>query len=359
MKTLCVTLALLATTALAGASAGQPEGPPGAPPLPEPEEIKALLAAYEVPGLAMAVLSDCQVQDVLTIGLANIEAETPVTALTGFEAASLSKPVFAYLVMMLVDEGVIALDRPIADEFGYARIPDKDNYAKITPRMILTHRTGLPNWVGQDVDFHGRTTPIPFEQVPGTAYSYSGEAIQLLQAYVEFKTGQSLQALFEERLGRLMPHSTFALPLPDTVAASRGYESAADPESGRDMIFIYDKGMAASSLVTVAEDYGNFVGHICSGNGLSEAAYNAMLMPQSEVPPDETDAPSSYGLGWQIQDLGPGQTLVFHGGNNDEYKALGGFIRETREGIVILTNGYNGIDVITTMLEPPEAPPAE
>lgn len=64
----------------------------------------------------------------------------------------------------------------------YPRIEDRAAYGRLTPRMVLTHRTGLPNWVGTEVAFHQRTTPIPFLHEPGTTYTYSGEAFQLLHA---------------------------------------------------------------------------------------------------------------------------------------------------------------------------------
>ena len=196
-----------------------PTGPASAqetaPPLPSPEELTGLLNVFDVPGLAVATLTDCEVNsEVIVAGSATLEPDVAVTPLTAFEAASLSKPVFAWLVLTLADEGVINLDRPIAETFDYARIPDKATYAKITPRTVLTHRTGLPNWVNEGVDFYDRTTPIPFEAPPGTAYSYSGEAFQLLQAFVEHETGRTLQQLFRERLGDIMPHSTFARPPP-------------------------------------------------------------------------------------------------------------------------------------------------
>ena len=326
------------------------------PPLPTTEELTQLLRAFDVPGLAMATLTGCEVDENVTVaGSATLEPDVAVTPQTAFEAASLSKPVFAYLVLTLADEGVIALDRPLAETFDYARVPDKAAYAQVTPRMILTHRTGLPNWVDEGTDFFERTAPVPFEASPGTGYSYSGEAFQLLQAYVEDATETTLQRLFRERLGDVMPHSTFVRPLPDGAAPSRGYGAASDPATGRDMDNLGDRGAAAYSLVTTARDYARFLSHVCRGEGLSSETHADMLRPQSPVPEDQSPFPTSYGLGWMVADLG-GETFVGHGGNNDEYRALAGFVRESGDGIVVLTNGARGEDLIDVIMAPSPPP---
>ena len=63
-----------------------------------------------------------------------------------FQAASLSKPLFAYIVMKMVDKGEIDLDTPICQYTDIERFEDKEMAAILTPRMVLSHTTGLPNW---------------------------------------------------------------------------------------------------------------------------------------------------------------------------------------------------------------------
>ncbi len=329
------------------------------PPLPTGAQLDQLLARYDVPGIAMATLKRCEPEGPPIVGgRASLNPPSAVTPATVFEAASLSKPVFAWLVMQLVDERVIALDRPFAETFDYARIPDKAAYAKLTPRLVLTHRTGLPNWVGGDIEFPQRTAPIPFKHPPGTANSYSGEAFQLLQAFVEHTTGRSLQALFQARLGHVMPQSTFVRPLRPGTVASRGYASAAQASGGRDMTTLTDHALSAASLVTTAQDYARFLSLVCRREGLSRAAYDDLLRPQAPVPGDEPPGPMSRGLGWAITRLGDETTLVSHNGSNGEYRAFAGFVRDSRDGIVILTNGVRGRALIEALLELPPAPAA-
>lgn len=334
---------------------------PGAPPAtaPTPAELAGLLARFDVPGVAVATLKACEpAAEPVVAGRATLAPDRPVTPATVFEAASLSKPVFAWLVLQLADEKLIDLDRPLAETFDYARIPDKAAYAKLTPRLVLTHRTGLPNWVGGDIEFPQRTAPIPFKHPPGTANSYSGEAFQLLQAFVEHTTGRSLQALFQARLGHVMPQSTFVRPLRPGTVASRGYASAAQASGGRDMTTLTDHALSAASLVTTAQDYARFLSLVCRREGLSRAAYDDLLRPQAPVPGDEPPGPMSRGLGWAITRLGDDTTLVSHNGSNGEYRAFAGFVRDSRDGIVILTNGVRGRALIEALLELPPAPAA-
>ncbi len=137
-----------------------------------------------VPGASLATIHGASV-GAAQFGLRSVAARVPVTADTIFEAASLSKPVFAYAVFRLVRTGKLDLDRsldsylpkpyPIADPRGTA----------ITARHVLTHTSGLPNWR------HAAAEPLKLHFAPGTQYLYSGEGFYFLQTVVERITGRS------------------------------------------------------------------------------------------------------------------------------------------------------------------------
>ena len=316
--------------------------------MPSDAELRELLVSFDVPGLAMATLTNCAVDDVRIIGTADLESGAPVTPVTAFEAASLSKPLFAYLVLQLADEGLIDLDAPMAP-FSYPRITDEAAFAQLTPRMVLTHRTGLPNWSG-DSQQEDRTDPVLFEAPPGTRYSYSGEAFELLRAYVVDRTGLSLQQLFEQRLGALMPSSSFDGRLVGEATVSRVYISASGDGSGRDLYLEPHETGAAWGLVTTAGDYAAFLSEVCRAETLSPELHADMLTPQSPLPDGQSIAPSSMGLGWIIVQLGS-ETIAMHEGNNDEYRSLAAYLPETGEGYVLLTNGRNGAELIMALMQ--------
>ena len=136
-----------------------------------------------MPGLAIAIVENGRVTWTGGFGTLNDAARTPVDTGTIFEAASLSKPVFAYTVLRLADRGDLDLDRPLFQSLEYPRLARDERYKRITARMVLSHATGLPNWGGE-------TLTLQFD--PGTAYGYSGEGFVFLQKVVEHLTGRSL-----------------------------------------------------------------------------------------------------------------------------------------------------------------------
>ena len=113
-----------------------------------PEEldrfVQAYLEYYKIPGISVAVIKDSRVVYHRGFGVKNTATAEPVTRDTVFEAASMTKPVFAYTVLRLVDRGVLKLDTPLYTYLPYPDIADDDRYKLITARMVLTHRTGFP-----------------------------------------------------------------------------------------------------------------------------------------------------------------------------------------------------------------------
>ena len=107
-------------------------------------------------------------------GVKDKETQAPVQTDTIFEAASLSKPVFTYGVLKLVDQGKLDLDAPLSSYLPKPYVPD-ERVSKITARLVLSHRTGFPNWRGDD------GLPIYFS--PGERFSYSGEGSSICNAW--------------------------------------------------------------------------------------------------------------------------------------------------------------------------------
>jgi CubicO group peptidase (beta-lactamase class C family) len=114
--------------------------------------------------------------------------------------ASLTKAAFAYMVMQLVDEGRLELDAPIARYLPkplpqypkYADLASDARWERLTPRMLLSHTSGFPNF-----RFLNPDGKLDFKFDPGTRYAYSGEGINLLQFVLEaglgLKVGQEMQ----------------------------------------------------------------------------------------------------------------------------------------------------------------------
>jgi CubicO group peptidase (beta-lactamase class C family) len=164
--------------------------------------IPALMKKGRVPGLQIALVRDGRVVWQRSFGVANASTGAAVTEETLFEAASLTKPFFAYAVMKMVDEGLIDLDKPIHAYFSRDEVEKwlghsleakdfrRDWFEKVTGRHVLSHSGGLPH--GE----RGEVLPIFFE--PGTKWKYSADGYQALQAAVEKLKGEKLDTIMQK-----------------------------------------------------------------------------------------------------------------------------------------------------------------
>jgi len=168
-------------------------------------EVGKIMTRTNAKGLAVAVIDRGQVGYVHAYGSRNAKGD-PLTTETVMYGASLTKTVFAYTVMQLVDERKLTLDTPLKDlldnplpNYGPDPVfPDKygpykdlaadSRWEKITPRMCLTHSAGFANFWFIEPD---RKLRIHFQ--PGTRYAYSGEGLILLQFVIEH--GRKAQGL--------------------------------------------------------------------------------------------------------------------------------------------------------------------
>ena len=111
---------------------------------------------------------------------------------TLFEAASITKPVFAFAVQRLAERGVIDLDKPLWLYLPYPDIAYDERYKLITAKHVLTHRTGFPNW--RSMNESGK---LDIKFTPGTDYGYSGEGFEYLKMVVEKITGKKVEQVLQ------------------------------------------------------------------------------------------------------------------------------------------------------------------
>ncbi|MBA3316481.1 MAG: beta-lactamase family protein [Gemmatimonadales bacterium] len=198
-----------------------------------------------MPGLSMAVVQNGRVVWTGAFGTVNDSANTPLDDGTIFEAASLSKPVFAYIILRLADRGEFDLDRPLFEMLEYPRLAHDDRYKQITARMVLSHGTGLPNWGGD-------TLALRFN--PGTAYGYSGEGFVFRQKVLERVTGRSLDELVRRELFRPLGMTRSSFVWQERFAGDAAY--AKDWLWNVAPVNRYAEANAAASLLTTAATTG-------------------------------------------------------------------------------------------------------
>lgn len=108
--------------------------------------IAEQMASLQLPGLSVAIINDGKIVYQRALGQANMETNSIVKEGSIFEAASLSKPVFSGFVLKMAEQGKLNLDTPLYKYLPYPDIENDERYKLITARMVLTHKTGFPNW---------------------------------------------------------------------------------------------------------------------------------------------------------------------------------------------------------------------
>ena len=158
------------------------------------EYLKNQMDSIGLPGLSIAIINEAKIIYHRTLGVTNVDTKEKVSQETLFDAGSMSKTPFAYLVMKMVERGILNLDRPLYTYLPYPDIAYDDRYKLITARMVLSHTSGFPNWRILNED---KKLDIKF--TPGTQYLYSGEGFEYLAnvvAHLKNIQKNDLQDLF-------------------------------------------------------------------------------------------------------------------------------------------------------------------
>ncbi len=330
-----------------------------APPLRKPDrvtvaaleqQVPELLKDGTVPGLSMALMRDGKTYWLHAFGVRDAKTSQAATEDTVFEAASLSKPVFAYGVLKLVDQGKLDLDAPLSKYLSKPYIEGDARLDKITARIVLSHRTGFPNWRPD-----GRPLTIHF--TPGERFSYSGEGIVYLQKVVEQITGKPLNDYMTEvvftPLG--MNSSGYVWQAGYDSRTALPHDGAGEPGEK----FKPKDSNAAASLQTTAGDYALFVEALLNGTGLSKKTLAELERPQIAVDPGCTNCTDRepkelsktvfWGLGIGIQETKDGESL-WHWGNNGRFKCFVLAYPKQKIGVVLFMNGENGLSILSDLL---------
>ena len=348
-------------------------------------DLPRQMQALSVPGIAIAVVEDGRLAWSRGFGLAHAGRNTAVGEGTLWEAASLSKPMFAYAVLQLADRDVLALDAPLVRYAKPAYLGKSPWLARITVRDVLRHSTGLPDWRKDPAN-----EPLEPAVAPGTRIDYSGEAFVWLQLAVERLTGESL----DQTMHRLlfdpagMRDSSYAWDADLGSRSVHGHRPADDggiavpPQMLRDAweaampvavrigkplsAWRYadaERAMpeaqavaraglvnwpsdilanAAASLRCTVQDYARFMALMVQAEpqswALRPATREAMLRRQIDVPGRWTDK----GLGWNLEATARGPVFYHSGSNGGIFKTFALGDARRRRALVAMTNAANG-----------------
>ena len=325
-------------------------------------EVGKIMSATHAKGMAVAVIDHGKVGYVQAYGIRNAKGD-PLAIDTVMYGASLTKTVFAYTVMQLVDQGKLKLDTPIKDDLDkplpsygpdpifpdkygpYKDLVDDPRWERITPRMCLTHSTGFSNFwfIEPDQKLH-----IHFD--PGTHFSYSGEGLILLQFAIEhgrkaqglgLDVGDLTKANFD-RLGMTRTSLIWHEGQDPNVASGWNDQSQVQPHEKR------SKVRAAGSMNTTIADLSKFTAALVSGDGLSAASRAEMTKPQLKIttphqfPIFQPDLPVNE----QRKDLYAGLGVVVFDGPQGHGFYKGGHDGQTANTLVCIEAGQRCVLIL-------------
>lgn len=351
-RTACRWLPIL----LLAASVATVQAQPATGPI-DAAEIEKLLKQFNVPGVSIAVIKDFKVDWARGYGLADVQAGTPVTADTMFQAASISKTIAAMTSMRAVQDGRFGLDQDVNTILKSWKLPGGEftKERPVTPRGLMSHTSGTGDGFG--FPGYAPNAPLPtlvqiadgqppsnrpqvrLERAPLTGFKYSGGAVTIQELALTEAVGKPLVELARDwvlnPIG--MTNSTFEQPLP----ASREQQAArAHGRTGArmgDPWHVYPEH-AAAGLWTTPTDLAKFlieVQQTLAGQStrvLSRAMMLEMVTPVGVGP---------YAVGFSVEKRGEGWYFG-HGGSNWGFQCSMLAHRLKGYGIVIMTNGDNG-----------------
>lgn len=309
-------------------------------------DMTRTLHEQRVESASVAVIRNGRIVSTGAWGIAGPNRAATVS--TPYNLASLTKPLTAEVVLRLVSAGKLSLDESMDRYWSDPDLSRDPRRMKLTVRMALSHRTGLPNW---------RTANgLAFDRDPDTATGYSGEGYQYAARYAERRTGQSFETLAARWLlaPAHMRASGYVSAQGKTVPIAVPYGAAGKPLPVERVI----RYNAADLAHATARDYARFLIEARNDRGLVASVAAERSTSQADLTPEicagtkaSTCPPwTGFGLGWQLLGFPKGTTML-HTGKDAGAFTFAAIDRASGDGIVILTNSDNGWRVILPVLE--------
>ena len=341
--------------------------------------IRASMADWDLPGLAVAVVHGDEVVFAEGFGMKELGRDDPVDAHTLFQIGSVSKSFGAAAIGALMDDGLVEWDDPVVEHLPWFRVEDPEFTRRMTIRDLLAHTSGMPGdaWPvlavmgGREVAERARL--LDNFGAPGAVHGYSNHGYGVAGLVVEEVTGKGWGEWLRERLfdpldmrdSRASPFEVWDAPFVAPAflgTAPAGAPGIADAP-GRNVAMphgvdrngerrvlswqSYDNMQAAGSVVSSAAEMANWLrmqlggGRFGGRTVLAEATVAEMHAPQVDAGTTfifADTAAGTYGLGWSRTTF-EGRVYISHGGGIFGFPAYAAMLPEIGAGVVVLANG--------------------
>lgn len=296
-----------------------------------------------IPGLQVAVAVDGQLVWSEAFGYADLQRTVPVTRTTQFRIGSVSKPLTATAVALLVQQGKLDLDVPVQRYVPF--FPEKP--WPITTRQLAGHLAGIRHYRGNEFLFNRPYASVRegltiFENdsllfEPGTRYSYSSYGWNLVSAVIEGASGEPFLAYMSRHVLQPLGLTHTAPDRADSLIADRtlfyGADSAGTAfreEPAVDNSYKW----AGGGFLSTAEDLVRFGSAFLQPGFLRAETLDLLFTSQRT----RDGKPTGYGIGWFVATDTLGHRWVFHGGGSVGGTTAFGVDRDSRVVIAVTTN---------------------
>lgn len=313
-----------------------------------PKELKDNV----VPGLAVAIIQNGEVIIKKGYGVSDKSASIEVNEKTGFNIGSISKMFTAWGIMKLVEEQKVDLDAPVSKYLKRWKLPQSEFLTnKVTVRNLLQHTAGLSvhgyNGYNSKKELTSLTASLngssnSDEKVelimePETKWKYSGGGYTILQLLIEDVSGMTFANYMQKLIFKplKMKHTSFTIDSKVLKNSAKAYD-----EEGKEIALRLFNAQAAAGLHTTLNDLILFAKASFKSNAvLSKSSIEKLITPTELSHGD-------YGMGYMVMNRFGDFTLSGHGGSNEGWQS--GFLLDfkSQSGIIILTNGSNGRNVL-------------
>lgn len=327
--------------------------------------IPRLMQEAGVPGLSVAIVRNGKLNWQKGFGMKDADTREPVDGHTVFEAASVSKTVFAYAVLKQCEKGVIGLDTPLV-RYAPSPLTHADpRFDTITARHVLSHTTGFQNIRSGD-------DPLKIHFQPGSQFDYSGEGYWYLQSILshlagrenpndcgEYEAGVKICATDIDTFLKRNLLVPFGMKASGYVWNDEFARHASRPHdvSGKPLPKSQPKAKDAAryaamgGLHTTSADYAKFLIEVLNPKPadayrLNKTSHDEMLTPQIRLKEGEkVDDADAWALGWAIRQRPTGD-IILHSGGQSGFRSLTMGSVQCQSGFVMLTNSDNGGNVL-------------
>jgi len=321
--------------------------------------VRSELTRLRVPGAAIAVVRRDSLVHGMLFGRAD-DSGRAITLETPFMIGSISKSMTALAALQLVDAGRVALDSPVTQYLPWFHpTVGAGRAAEVTIRQLLNQNSGIPSYTGRMDWAYPDTTDAALERharrlatvklvrSPGTAFEYADANYVLLGELIQEVTHTSYERYMEEHVfGPLAMNRSFTSQwAAERNGMARGFKLwFGRPRASPEMPFIRSN-LPADQLIASVADVARYLsvhlqdGRYAGGTLVSPAAMNELHRPVSRL----TDH-WSYAMGWISGTVG-GRTVLWHSGLVPNFYAFMALVPERHEGIVMLTNVGNVLDM--------------